>query len=89
MEEGYYDQDRNQDQTLKVTFRDKDYSYLTDTNIIFPITIHGSKVFVKAYLLKPEVFNSAPLFLLSTDIPENDYLKQTISHQLWSEWNHT
>lgn len=80
---GYYDQDRNQDQTLKVTFRDKDYSFLTDTNIIFPITIHGSKVFVKAYLLKPEVFNSAPLFLLSTDIPENDYLAQTISHRLY------
>jgi starch phosphorylase len=80
---GYYDQERNQDQTLKVSFRDKDYFYLTDTNIIYPITIHGAKVFVKAYLLKPEVFNSAPLFLLSTDIPENDYLAQTISHRLY------
>lgn len=80
---GYYDQDRNQDQTLKVTFRDKDYSFLTDTNIIFPITIHGAKVFVKAYLLTPDVFHSAPLFLLTTDIPENDYLAQTISHRLY------
>ena len=80
---GYYDQERNQDQTLKVSFRDKDYFYLTDTNIIYPITIHGAKVFVKAYLLKAEVFNSAPLFLLSTDIPENDYLAQTISHRLY------
>jgi len=80
---GYYDQERNQDQTLKVSFRDKDYFYLTDTNIIYPITIHGAKVFVKAYLLKPGVFNSAPLFLLSTDIPENDYLAQTISHRLY------
>jgi starch phosphorylase len=80
---GYYDQERNQDQTLKVSFRDKDYSYLTDTNIVYPITIHGAKVFVKAYLLKPGVFNSAPLFLLSTDIPENDYLAQTISHRLY------
>lgn len=80
---GYYDQERNQDQTLKVSFRDKDYSYLTDTNIVYPITIHGARVFVKAYLLKPEVFNSAPLFLLSTDIPENDYLAQTISHRLY------
>ena len=80
---GYYDQERNQDQTLKVSFRDKDYSFLTDTNIVYPITIHGAKVFVKAYLLKPEVFNSAPLFLLSTDIPENDYLAQTISHRLY------
>jgi starch phosphorylase len=80
---GYYDQERNQDQTLKVSFRDKDYFFLTDTNIIYPITIHGAKVFVKAYLLKPGVFNSAPLFLLSTDIPENDYLAQTISHRLY------
>ena len=80
---GYYDQERNQDQTLRVSFRDKDYSFLTDTHIVFPITIHVAKVFVKAYLLKPNVFNSAPLFLLSTDIPENDYLAQTISHRLY------
>lgn len=80
---GYYDQERNQDQTLRVSFRDKDYSFLTDTHIIFPITIHGSRVYVKAYLLKPEVFNTAPLFLLTTDIQENDYLAQTISHRLY------
>lgn len=80
---GYYDQERNQDQTLRVSFRDKDYSFLEDTGIVFPITIHGAKVHVKAYLLRPEVFNSAPLFLLSTDIPENDFLAQTISHRLY------
>jgi starch phosphorylase len=80
---GYYDQERNQDQTLKVSYRDKDYSFLVDTNIVFPITIHGAKVYVKAYLLRPEVFKTAPLFLLSTDIPENDYLAQTISHRLY------
>ncbi len=80
---GYYDQERNQDQTLKATFRDKDYSFLTDTGIVFPITIHNAKVYVKAFLLKPEVFNSAPLFLLSTDIQENDFLAQTISHRLY------
>jgi starch phosphorylase len=80
---GYYDQERNQDQTLRVNFRDKDYFFLTDTNIVFPITIHGSRVFVKVYLLKPNVFHTAPLFLLSTDIQENDYLAQTISHRLY------
>ncbi len=80
---GYYDQERNQDQTLKVSFRDKDYHFLTDTGILFPITIHGTKVYVKAMLLKPEVFKTAPLFLLTTDIPENDYLAQTISHRLY------
>jgi glycogen phosphorylase len=80
---GYYDQERNQDQTLHVNFRDKDYSFLVDTNIVFPITIHGARVFVKAYLLKPDVFHTAPLFLLTTDIQENDYLAQTISHRLY------
>lgn len=80
---GYYDQERNQDQTLRVNFRDKDYFFLTDTNIVFPITIHGAKVYVKAMLLKPEVFQTAPVFLLTTDIPENDFLAQTISHRLY------
>jgi starch phosphorylase len=80
---GYYDQERNQDQTLKVSFRDKDYHYLTDTKILFPITIHGARVYVKAFLLRPEVFSTVPLFLLSTDIPENDFLAQTISHRLY------
>jgi starch phosphorylase len=80
---GYYDQERNQDQTLKVSFRDKDYHYLTDTKILFPITIHGARVYVKAFLLKPQVFNTVPLFLLTTDIPENDFLAQTISHRLY------
>lgn len=80
---GYYDQERNQDQTLKSTFRDKDYSFLSDTGIVFPITIHGARVYVKAMLLKPEVFKAAPLFLLTTDIPENDFLAQTISHRLY------
>ncbi len=80
---GYYDQVRNQDQTLKAEFRDKDYFFLSDTGIVFPITIHGAKVFVKAFLLKPEVFQTAPLFLLTTDIPENDFLAQTISHRLY------
>ena len=80
---GYYDQERNQDQTLKVSFRDKDYYYLTDTKILFPITIHGARVYVRAFLVRPEVFNTVPLFLLTTDIPENDYLAQTISHRLY------
>ena len=34
-------------------------------------------------LLKPEVFNTAPLFLLTSDIPGNDHLAQTISHRLY------
>lgn len=80
---GYYDQERNQDQTMRGTFRDKDYYFLEDTKIVFPITIHNAKVYVKAFLVKAETFKTAPLFLLTTDIPENDYLAQTISHRLY------
>lgn len=80
---GYYDQERHEDQTLRVSYRNKDYSFLTDTGIVFSITIHRAPVRVKVFLLKPEVFNTAPVFLLTTDIPENDYLAQTISHRLY------
>ncbi len=80
---GYYDQERNKDGTLQSSYIQKDYSFLTDIGITFPITIHNHTVHVKVYLLKPEVFNTVPMFLLSTDIPENDYLAQTITHRLY------
>ena len=80
---GYYDQARNQDQTLQVTFMEKMYSFLEDTGVKFQILIHEHPVWVKAYYLNPETFKSAPLFLLSTDLPENDYISQTISHRLY------
>lgn len=80
---GYYDQTRNMDGTLKAAFVEKFYSFLTDTGIVFPIRIHNHEVKVKAMLLRPEVFNTAPLFLLTTDLPENDHLAQTISHRLY------
>lgn len=80
---GYYDQERNMDGSLKVSYVEKTYSFLTDTGIVFPITIHNHEVWVKAWLLKPEVFQTAPMFLLSTDLPQNDHLAQTICHRLY------
>ncbi|MEO6453927.1 MAG: alpha-glucan family phosphorylase [Ginsengibacter sp.] len=80
---GYYDQARNQDQTLQVQWNEKIYNFLEDTGILFSITIHDHPVWVKAWYLNPETFKSAPLFLLSTDLPENDYVSQTISHRLY------
>jgi starch phosphorylase len=80
---GYYDQARNQDQTLQVTWMEKQYSFLKDTGIKFQITVHEHPVWVKAWYLDPEIFNTAPLFLLSTDLPENDYVSQTITHRLY------
>lgn len=80
---GYYDQSRNQDQTLQVTWMEKIYSFLEDTGIQFQIIIHDHPVWVKVWYLNPETFHSAPLFLLSTDVPENDYVSQTITHRLY------
>jgi starch phosphorylase len=80
---GYYDQARNQDQTLQVTWMEKQYSYLQDTQIKFQISIHDHPVWVKVWYLPPDTFQSAPLFLLSTDLPENDYVSQTITHRLY------
>jgi len=80
---GYYDQARNQDQTLQVTWMEKNYSFLEDTGIKFQILIHDHPVWVKAWYLNPETFKSAPMFLLSTDLPENDYVSQTITHRLY------
>lgn len=80
---GYYDQARNQDQTLQVTFMEKNTSFLEDTGIKFQISIHEHPVWVKVFYLNPETFKTAPLFLLSTDLPENDYVSQTITHHLY------
>ena len=80
---GYYDQSRNQDHTLHVSWMEKNYSFLEDTGIKFQITVHEHPVWVKVYYLNPETFHTAPLFLLSTDLPENDFVSQTISHRLY------
>ena len=80
---GYYDQERNQDQTLDVAWNEKHYSFLEDTGIKFQINIHEHPVWVKVLYLNPETFKTAPLFLLSTDVPENDYVSQTITHRLY------
>lgn len=80
---GYYDQTRNQDQTLQPAWLEKNYHFLEDTGITFQINIHDTPVWVKVWYLNPKTFNSAPLFLLSTDLPENDYVSQTITHRLY------
>src|SRR5690349_19888250 len=80
---GYYDQVRKSDQTMDVLFEEKIYGFLVNTGIRFTIQVSGHNVWVTAFYLPPEVFNTAPIFLLSTDLPENDYLAKTISHKLY------
>ncbi|WP_317172752.1 alpha-glucan family phosphorylase [Hymenobacter sp. HDW8] len=80
---GYYDQGRNEDQTMRADFRQKHYTFLEDTGLVFPIIIHDVEVKVKAMYLAPDTFGTAPMFFLTTDIPENDFISRTISHHLY------
>lgn len=80
---GYYDQTRKGDQAMDALFQEKLYSFLEDTGIKFQIEINSHPVHVKAYYLSPEVFGTVPMFFLSTDLPENDYLAQSTSHRLY------
>ncbi len=80
---GYYDQVRKSDQAMDVLFQEKLYGFLQETGLKFTIKISGHNVWATAYYLPPEVFNTCPLFFLSTDLPENDYLAKTISFHLY------
>ena len=81
---GYYDQARNDDQTLRVDFVEKTYNFLEDTGIEVEVQLHDNPhVKVRAYLLKPEIFGTVPIYLLSTDVEGNDYLSRTITNHLY------
>ncbi len=80
---GYYDQVRNDDQTMRPQFSKKYYTFLEETGIIVSVTVNGHPVKVKALVLKPEVFGTIPMYFLTTDVPENDYLARTITHRLY------
>lgn len=82
---GYYDQGRGEDRELAVQFRKKFYTFLQDTGICFTVPVHGHPVWVKALHLPAEVFGTAPMFFLTTDIEENDPLSRAITHRLYDQ----
>lgn len=81
---GYYDQMRNDDQTLKVSFQEKHFDFLEDTGIEVEIQLHQNPhVKVRAYVLKPEIFGTVPMYFLSTDVEGNDHLSRTVTNYLY------
>jgi len=81
---GYYHQSRNEDRTMEPTSIPKNYNFLEDTGIEVTVQIHNNpKVKIKAYVLRPETFRCAPIYLLSTDLEDNDYLSRTITNYLY------
>ena len=81
---GYYDQWRNKDQTLQTHFIEKIYNFLEDSGLEVEVKIYDNpSVKVRAYVLKPEIFGSVPLYLLTTDVDGNDHLSRTITDHLY------
>jgi len=80
---GYYNQVRGEDRGMLIQKNRKVYYFLQETGIKYTIKIHGADVWVKVMYLPADTFGTAPMFFLTTDIEENDYMSRTISHQLY------
>ncbi|WP_273273171.1 alpha-glucan family phosphorylase [Maribacter polysiphoniae] len=81
---GYYDQGRNGDQTMSTNFIEKNYTFLEDSGIEVEVKLHDNpSVKVRAMVLKPEIFGTVPMYLLTTDVEGNDYLSKTITNHLY------
>jgi starch phosphorylase len=87
---GYYDQGRNQDQSMQPRYVEKQYAFLEDSGHEVEIQINDNpSVKVRAMVLKPEIFGSVPIYLLTTDVDGNDYLSRTITNHLYDDNLHT
>lgn len=80
---GYYDQRIAHDGQVEVAYIRKYYDFLQDTNVSTEVNIFGEKVKVKAYLVKPELFGTCPVYLLTTDIEGNSDWARSISYKLY------
>jgi len=80
---GYYDQRIAHDGQVEVAYIRKYYDFLQDTGVSTEVDIFGEKVKVKALLVKPELFGTCPVYLLTTDIEGNSDWARSISHKLY------
>ena len=80
---GYYDQGMHDDGTMSIDFVRREYDFLQDTGILLDLTVNNHPVKVRVFYLDPKIFKTAPLYLLSTDIPENDHLARSITGRLY------
>ncbi len=80
---GYYDQRIGADGKAEVAYVRKHYDFLKDTGIMVDVTVFGQNAKVKAFKVEPELFGTVPIYLLTTDIPENPEEIRKISHRLY------
>ena len=86
---GYYDQRIDSEGKVEIAHVRKHYDFLTDTGISVDVKIFGRNVKVKAVRLEPETFGTCPIYLLSTDIPENCPEDRAITHKLYDSDENT
>lgn len=80
---GYYDQRVDHNGEVEIAYIRKYYDFLTDLDVYTEIDVFGEKVKVKAYRVEPELFETCPVYLLTTDIEENSEWARSISHRLY------
>ncbi|OGF72982.1 hypothetical protein A3E06_03305 [Candidatus Giovannonibacteria bacterium RIFCSPHIGHO2_12_FULL_44_42] len=87
--EGYYDQyiDENK-MGIRYVRWEREQEFLDDTGILFPIEVNGKINWVKVWQIK-DIFNTAPIYLLDTDIEQNDYLARLNTRRLYGGTCHS
>lgn len=80
---GYYDQRIDSEGNVEIAYTRKQYDFLTDLDITVDVDVFGQNVKVKAFRVEPELFGAVPVYLLTTDIPENTEEMRKISHRLY------
>lgn len=68
--QGYVEQHMESNETICDSFYNFTYDFLEDTQIKVNVNIRGRDVFCKVW--KVDCFSNAELYLLDTDLPEND-----------------
>jgi len=68
--QGYTDQMIDKNGKAYDTYHNYEYDFLEDTNLSVTVKVRGRDVICKIY--KVDCFGNNPLYLLDTDIPEND-----------------
>lgn len=86
---GYYDQIIGTNGHVAVQYTQRNYNFLKDTGVRVKVKVHGHDVWVGAYELPTDIFNTCPIYLLSTNLPENDELSRSITNSLYEGNNST
>lgn len=68
---GYGDQQIDGNGQIEIVYRKREYPFLKDMGLVVEVDIFGEPVKVKAFLLEPQTFGTVPIYMLTTDIPEN------------------